>query len=96
MAEIICHDNGVYNLYNTISDGFRFTQGISSEHLRELIKEEKGSAGLKTLEGRLERAHEFGHSSYEGGDLDSFLCCNRAGKNEEKLTTEQCIKQFLS
>ena len=95
MAQIICHDNGRYNFYCTISDGFRFVESISFEQLVELIKDEGGSHALSDLDDRLDRAHQFGHSARGGESLDDFLCCNRAGENEAKLSTEQCIKQFL-
>ena len=89
MAQIICHDNGRYNFYCTISDGFRFVESISFEELVELIESEGGIAD------RLERAHTNGHSAKSGGSLDDFLSCNRAGVNETELSTDQCIKQFL-
>jgi hypothetical protein len=96
MANIICHNNGCYNIYSTVADGFRFESSIDIDQLRLLIKDEHGQRGLDGLEQRLERAHKFGHSALFNETLDDFLCCNRAGKNEAHLTTEQCIAEFLS
>lgn len=97
MAEIICHHNGRYNIYCTIPDGFYWVESISLEQLQGFTKEQHGQRGLDILPDRLERAHKNGHSSLsDGSGLDGFLCCNRAGENEAHLSTEQCIKQFLS
>lgn len=96
MSKIICHHNGRYNFYSTISDGFCYVSSISLDQLTHLIKEEYGESGLRELPKRLERAHKFGSSSMFREQLDVFLCCNRAGENEAKLSTEECIKRFLS
>lgn len=96
MSKIICHNNGRYNIYNTISDGFCWESSLSLEQLQEWTKEEEGNKGLRELPERLERAHEQGHSLCDEEDLDSFLCCNRAGDNEEQLTTQECIERFLT
>ena len=96
MAQIICHHKGKYNFYCTISDGFRFVSSITLEQLTSLIKEERGSNGLEQLGERLKRAQLYGTSALPSEELDSFLCCNRAGLIEEFLTTDECIKRFLS
>ena len=96
MTNIICHNKGRYNIYSTIADGFRFASSLDLDQLRLLVKEELGQLGLDGLNQRLERAHKNGHSEYSGENFDGFLCCNRAGKNEANLTTEQCIAEFLS
>lgn len=96
MALIICHHNGKYNIYTTIADGFIYESALTLEQLKEAIKEQGGNRALERLPERLKRAHKNGHSGNEGGDLDSFLCCNRAGEDEEHLTTEECIARFLT
>ncbi|OUX87963.1 MAG: hypothetical protein CBB95_07625 [Alteromonas sp. TMED35] len=96
MAQIICHHNGRYNLYNTMSDGFRFVSSLSREQLESLIEKEFGEKGLSELPARLELAHQNGHSTPSNESLDEFLCVNRAGENENFLTTEECIFRFLS
>lgn len=96
MSQIICHNKGRYNIYCTISDGFRFVSSLSLAQLKEVIIEDFDRAGLDELSERLERAHANGHSALSGESLDDFLICNRAGKGESYLTTEQCIEQFLS
>jgi hypothetical protein len=94
MPSIICHNKGRYNIYSTISDGFRFVESIDIDQLKGMIKEEQGSDGLSRLDSRLATAYEVGASSNES--LDDCLICNRAGDNEKHLTTEQCIAKFLS
>lgn len=96
MSEVICHHKGRYNLYNIVSDGFRFVSSISLAQLEHLIEEEKGKKGLAQLPTRLERAHQNGHSAPSDETLDDFLSANRAGENEEFLTTADCIFRFLS
>jgi len=96
MSRIICHNNGRYNLYSTISDGFCYVSSLSLEQLEHLTKEEYGESGMRELPNRLERAHKFGNSCMFREPLDAFLCCNRAGDNEAKLSTKECIERFLS
>ena len=97
MPGIICHNGGRYNIYSTVSDGFYWESSISREQLEAYTKEEHGDRGLRELPARLERAHKKGHSSLvDNEELDSFLCCNRAGENEAQLTTQECIDKFLS
>ena len=96
MSRIICHHKGRYNLYSTILDSFLFVSSINLEQLKQITEEESGYRGLVGLDERLVRAHKFGNSAHFQEDLGSFLCCNRAGENEECLTTEECIKRFLS
>lgn len=96
MPSIICHHKGRYNIYSTVSDGFRFVGSLDRNQLEQLTKEEYGKQGLEQLADRLVRAHQSGTSSINPESLDGLLCCNRAGENEAHLSTEQCIKQFLS
>jgi len=96
MSEIICHHEGVYNIYDTVFDCFIFKNGVGINLLKVYIGNEYGSSGLRGLDSRLERAHSCGHSAILGGTLEEFLCCNRAGKDKSFLTTEECISQFLS
>lgn len=96
MAEILCHNNGRYNFYLTISDGFRFESSLSRDQLDEFTKEFYGIKGLQDLNGRLERAHENGTSSYLVTTLEMLLVGNRAGENESELSVQECIDRFLS
>ena len=98
MGEIICHHEGRYNIYSTISDSFYFEASISLEELTKWVKEEYGNSGLRELDHRLERAHRNGHSgrSMLEGTLEDFVGCNRAGEDEENLSYEECLRRFLS
>lgn len=94
MSQIICHHNGRYNIYSTISDGFYWVSSISIDQLKDFIEDQHG--GIEELENRLARANRNGHSAMSGETLDEFLCCNRAGEKEAFLTTDECIERFLS
>ena len=96
MGQIICHENGRYNIFCTISDGFVFTSSINLEKLKEYITIKSGQDGLDKLDTRLERAHKYGNSSMFQESLRDFLLCNRAGDNEECLPYVECLKRFLS
>ena len=96
MSRIICHHEGRYNIYCTVSDGFVFVSSLSLSQLEYYIKREYGKFGLDILGARLERAIETGSSDYFSSSLDDFLICNRAGEKEECLSTEECIRRFLS
>jgi hypothetical protein len=96
MANIICHRNGKYNFYTTIADGFCYESALTLEQVREVVKQQSGQNGLDQLPERLERAHKNGHSAMDGGTLEDFLCCNRAGENEAHLSFDECVRRFLS
>ncbi len=94
---ILCHHKGRYNLYSSIADGFIYNSSISLEQLNRIIEIQYGKTGLSSLPERIERAQKNGHSSrVDDPGLDGFLCCNRAGDNEEFLSTSECIKRFLT
>ena len=95
MSEVICHNNGRYNLYFTVSDGFHWVSSISLDQLKKYFKEEFGNEGLRDLDNRLQRAHQTG-TSYYLGNLESLLSMNRAGENEKHLSFKQCIGKFLT
>ena len=97
MANIICHHKGKYNIYSTIADGFIYEPSIGLNVLNRIIEIQFGKSGVSSLPERIERAQKNGHSSLtDDPGLDGFLCCNRAGDNEEFLSTSECIKRFLS
>ena len=96
MSEILIHHNGVFNFYNTVSDGPRFVSGLTLEQVRIFTKEEYGNQGLKNLSERIKRAIEKGTSSYDHDSLDETIQLNRAGINEEHLSSEEFIKLFLT
>ena len=96
MGEFILHNNGVYNLYSTISDGLRFISGLTKAQLEFFIKDQYGQQGINALPERLERAHKNGTSEIGAECIENTLWCNRAGKNESYLSTQQIIKKFLT
>lgn len=97
MAEIICHNEGKYNIFSTIWDSFCFKSSITLDQLKQYTKDEYGELGLRSLDARLERAHSKGVSSLMGeSSLKEFLVCNRAGEEEAELSYEECLVRFLS
>jgi len=97
MANTICHHDGRYNIYCSISDGFYWKSSISYDQLKEWYRDEYGRRGMLDFEERVKRAKETGTSCRIDRDgLESFLCVNRAGENESFLSIEECIKRFLS
>lgn len=96
MANIICHHEGRYNLYSTVSDGFCYVSSLDANQLFHVMYETYGDIGVDSLPERLERAHRNGHSAITDETLEQFLCCNRAGDNEEHLSYKECIDRFLS
>jgi len=94
MSQIICHHDGKYNLYSTVSDGFCYVSALTLDQIKSLTKEEYGNHGMKELIKRLDRAHSTGCSMHNE-TLEELLICNRAGKNEKYLTFDECIKEFF-
>ena len=95
MGQFICHHNGGFNIFNTISDGFRWTEAIDENTLCEWYAEEYGRRGVEELPARLDRAKAKGTSCHDS-DLAAVLACNRAGKNERELSVAECVRQFLT
>lgn len=96
MANVLCHYHGKYNFYTTVADGFCYVSSLTLEQVEQVVRDEYGQQGIDQLPDRLDRAHKNGHSALEGGTLEEFLCCNRAGENEEHLSFDECVTQFLS
>jgi hypothetical protein len=42
MTNIICHHNGKYNFYTTVSDGFCYESALTLDQVREVVKEQNG------------------------------------------------------
>jgi len=96
MAEFIIHHKEAYNIYGTIADGAYFESALTLKQLVHFIKREYGFQGLRRLRGRLKRAKRKGTSSLEDDSLADTLLLNRAGENENHLTTKMFIKRFLT
>ena len=96
MGKVICHYQGRYNLYSTVSDRFMFFSSISNEELCVWIRNELGDKGVRELDERLKRAHAKGTSALLDGTLEESLCANRAGPSEKKMSFQKCIESFLS
>ncbi len=96
MPRIICHHEGRFNLYSTITDAFVFSSSITLSQLKQYIKEEEGNVGLRSLDEPVNLAVCCGTSSTFHDDLDDLMTENRAGQDEAALSTNECIDRFLS
>ena len=95
MGGILCHHDGKFNFYNTISDGFRFEGGLTQGQVISLVRKEQGTDGLDKLPDRIRRAVEKGTSSHLEASLEQLVCCNRAGDNEAHLDLQQILDRFF-
>ena len=96
MGQLIIHHLNAYNFYTTIADGAVFEDALTLEQVKDYIEEQYGQQGLRNLPDRLQRAKEKGTSSLIDESISDTLRCNRAGENEEHLTDDEFIKQFLT
>jgi hypothetical protein len=95
MPLYIVHHKGAYNFYSTIVDAFFFESALTLEQVEEYTISQYGKVGLGELPKRLDRARKTGCSAHHL-DLRECLTCNRAGPNEDRLTYDQCIAEFLT
>lgn len=97
MPSFICHHKGRFNIYSTVSDGFKWENSVDEAQLTEWYTEEYGRRGAEELPPRLQRAKEHGTSSLSWQrSLADLLYTNRAGDNGKRMTIEDCIKRYLS
>ena len=96
MAEFVVHHQGVFNLYNSISDAPVFTSGVTETKLKRYFLRQYGESGLRTLEPRLIRAREQGTSCRLDDSLQETIAANRAGPNESRVSYEEFIAKFLT
>ena len=82
-----------YAEYSTIVDA-PTTYGLLLDDFKAFIKDQEGARGLEELPERLARCDKQGTSFQMDGDLLSLLCCNRAGKEESKLTYRQIVAVY--
>lgn len=91
MSEVIIYHEGAYNIYSSISDGPFFESGLTLDQLKQFIKDEYGTQGLRDLDTRLEKAHKNGSSGLRGSTLRETISSNAEG-----LFTEQFIQKYLT
>jgi hypothetical protein len=82
-----------YLEYSGIVDA-PLTYGMTLEEFKEYYRDEYGRDGFKRLEQRLSRVEEKGTSNYSDASVDDTILCNRAGKNETRLTKQQMIEMY--
>ncbi len=95
MPTVIIGHKEKYNMFSTISDGCYFEEGATEDELREWYQAEYGKSSMAEFENRLKRCKEKGTSSQIDPDLESVICCNRAGKDEAFVPYEEFIKKYL-
>jgi len=82
-----------YLEYSSVVDA-PITYGMGLEEFKEYYREEYGRNGSEGLEQRLARVEAKGTSDYSDKGVDDTLVCNRAGKNETRLTKQQIIEMY--
>ena len=83
--------------WSTISDGPN-TPPMSESEIRDFVKAEYGRKGAETIDARIARCRHRGHSlkgDESRGSLECALCCNRAGKDETRMTIAQMVDFYL-
>lgn len=83
--------------WSTISDGPNTSPGTEAD-LRAYIKEQYGQVGMHKLDERIIRCRHRGHSlrgTESNSSLEEALACNRAGKDETRMTVAQMVDYYL-
>jgi hypothetical protein len=80
--------------WSTISDGPTTTPGSEAD-LRAHIQKHHGLSGLRDIDARLARCRHRGHSMHCATSLEEELNCNRAGRDETRMTVAQMVQYFL-
>ena len=83
--------------WSTVSDGPN-TGPMTEAELREFVKGEYGRRGEETIDARIARCRHRGHSlrgTESHASLECALNCNRAGKDETRMTIAQMVDYFL-
>lgn len=81
-----------YFEWSTVVDA-PVTCAMNMDELKEHIKARYGSEGLDDLPDRLFRVDKDG-CSFHDRTLDDVICCNRAGDNEEHLSSGEIYEQY--
>ena len=82
-----------YLEYSSVCDA-PITNGMNLDEFKEYYLEEYGRSGMEGLDQRLARVELKGTSEYNAESVDDTLVCNRAGKNETRLTKAQIIEMY--
>ena len=90
MGRYICELNGLYFEWSSIVDA-PVTTGMDLEEFIDYYRETYGKSSIDDLYKRLRRVEEKGTSAIEY-DLDELIKCNRAGKNESRLSKGEIYK----
>lgn len=81
-----------YLEWSTVVDA-PVTHGMSLDELRDLVRDEYGNEGLRSLPDRLARLDKTG-TSFHNDSVDGVIAFNRAGIDETCLTKDQIIAMF--
>lgn len=82
-----------YLEYSSVCDA-PITYGMDLDEFKEYYQEEYGKSGMEGLPQRLARVEAVGTSEYSAKSVDETLVCNRAGKNETRLTKAQIVEMY--
>jgi hypothetical protein len=96
MPQWIIYKDGAYNLFSTVVDAPVYESALTSDQLREAMREKFGQTGLDALPERLDRAHKTGCSSIDGTTLLECIAGNRSGPKEAEMPAGEFIERFLT
>ncbi len=83
-----------YFEWSTIPDA-PITYGMTLEEFKTYYQNEYGLSGMDALPARLERVEESGTSAIPRQTADQLITFNRAGDNEENLSKELLIQNYV-
>lgn len=86
-------DGPRYLEYSSVVDA-PVTWGCTRKEFEAYYRKEYGESGMQDLASRLERADGKGSSSHLDKSIEDAICCNRAGRDESRLTLEQLIEFY--
>jgi hypothetical protein len=90
MARTIIGNNGVYNLFSSISDMPIYESGLTITQLFQILKEE---SDINNFDKRIARVNKFGTSSFVVSSLEDDVCIFLENNN---ITLKTFIKRYLT
>lgn len=85
-----------YLLWSSIVDA-PITYGVPLKELEDYLREEEGARYMREDHPRrMERVEKYGTSSLHGETPEEFIVVNRAGPDEQRITLEGIIYQYIA
>jgi len=97
IIKLPCDGTDYYLLWSSVADA-PITYGMTLSEFREYYSHENGHSEsiMANLDRRMERVAESGTSDALCRDpVEKWTACNRAGENEEQLTFDEIVEQWV-